>query len=129
MRTIRVHGNINQGGILKMKNEKPQSNVESKETDQLEQDPGLETETQQETEKNQGKKSDQARPKSKRGVVVDCEVLAVRQEGYPDSKRIDLLNVDTEVRIDYDESTEGFYKIDTKTGVSGFCSKKYISVQ
>jgi uncharacterized protein YgiM (DUF1202 family) len=81
-------------------------------------------------EKSEDEKTEVTRekPKTKRGVVTDCLVLAVREDANIESKMIGTIDLGTEVKIDHENSTEDFYKIETKNGISGFSMKSFIRI-
>lgn len=63
------------------------------------------------------------------GVVTECTRLRVRNTpAVQDGNVISELNLADEVVVDLKESTDEFYKISTKTGVKGFCMKKFINI-
>lgn len=63
------------------------------------------------------------------GVVTDCTKLNVRGQASPDADVLTTIPALTEVVIDINASTDGFYKICTAAGVEGFCMRKYIAVR
>lgn len=70
------------------------------------------------------------KPKTTKGVVSNCASLRVRKEPVVKSDNtISVIDAGVEVEINQDESTEGWYKITTKGGVTGFCMKDYITVK
>ena len=62
------------------------------------------------------------------GVVSDCDRLNVRKTPSRNALVVAEIDVDTEVMIDLDNSTAGWYNICTATGVEGFCMKDFITV-
>ena len=62
------------------------------------------------------------------GKVVGCSKLNVRQCPNLQSGILCCLDVNTEVEIDEDKSTNDFYAICTPSGREGFCMKKFIKV-
>lgn len=68
--------------------------------------------------------------KTAKGVVSNCASLRVRKDPSVKSNNIiSVIDVNTEVEINLDESKEDWYKITTKGGVTGFCMKDYITVK
>lgn len=65
------------------------------------------------------------------GKVSGCAQLNVRTEPSLDAGLATdrPLKRDTEVMVYPDESTEDFYSICTESGVTGFCLKKFITIQ
>lgn len=63
------------------------------------------------------------------GVVTDCEKLNVRAAADPNADVVAVIPSLTEVVIDADASTSGFYRVCTAAGVEGFCMRKYIAVR
>ena len=63
------------------------------------------------------------------GRVFDCEQLYVRKEGKKESDVLCIIEKDSEVQINLDESTEEFYKVVTPSGIEGYCMKKFIEVK
>ena len=69
-------------------------------------------------------------PKTAKGVVSNCAALRVRKDPSVKSNNIiSVIDANTEVEINLDESKESWYKITTKGGVTGFCMKDYITVK
>lgn len=70
------------------------------------------------------------KPKTAKGVVSNCASLRVRKDPSVKSNNIiSVIDANTEVEINLDESKESWYKITTKGGVTGFCMKDYITVK
>lgn len=67
-------------------------------------------------------------PKDVIGFVVNCSRLNVRKEAKPNAAVIKIINRDARVKIDEENSTEDFYKVQTG-GVVGFCMKEFIEIQ
>ncbi len=63
------------------------------------------------------------------GFVSGWGKLNVREKPSVKSKVVCVIDVETEVIIDEQESTGEFYKVCTATGVEGFCMKKFIAVE
>ena len=62
------------------------------------------------------------------GVVVECKKLRVRKSPSPVAAILCEIPCSSEVKIDLDKSTVGYYKVCTGAGVEGYCVKKYIAV-
>ena len=62
------------------------------------------------------------------GVVTDCVKLNVRKEPSPNAEVVAVIELLSEVAVDMDASSEGFYKICTAAGIEGYCMKKYIAL-
>ena len=60
------------------------------------------------------------------GMVVDCSKLNVRKTPDMDGLIVGVVAQFSEVVVDYDESTEEFYKVCLATGLEGYCLKKFI---
>lgn len=65
---------------------------------------------------------------SKKGIVTDCERLAVRDSGSKNGNIIATIPTNTEVKINQGISTTEFYGITTNDGISGFCMKSFIKI-
>lgn len=63
------------------------------------------------------------------GKVIDCDRLNVRKEDKKESDVLCIIEKDSEVQINLDESTEEFYKVVTPSGIEGYCMKKFIEVK
>ncbi len=63
------------------------------------------------------------------GRVFNCEQLYVRIEGKKGSDVLCIIEKDSEVQINLNESTEEFYKVVTPSGIEGYCMKKFIEVK
>ena len=64
------------------------------------------------------------------GVVSHCATLNIRKT--PELFRNNVVTVvssGTELEIDNDNSTNEWFKVYTKEGVTGFCMKKYVTVK
>lgn len=62
------------------------------------------------------------------GVVSDCKRLRIRKKPSDTSDIISIMDAGSEVFIDKDDSTNEWYKVRTKNGITGYCMKKYITV-
>ncbi len=62
------------------------------------------------------------------GKVAGCSKLNVRQRPNLQADILCCLDVNTEVEIDEDKSTNDFYAICTPSGREGFCLKKFIEI-
>lgn len=69
-----------------------------------------------------------AEPESTVGVVVDCSRLNVRTKPRADAEVVCVIERDSEVMIDEENSTKNFYKICTAVGAEGYCMKQFISI-
>lgn len=70
------------------------------------------------------------KPKVVKGIVANCASLRVRKEpAVKSDNTISVIDANTEVEINQDESTKDWYKIITKGGLTGFCMKDYITVK
>lgn len=70
------------------------------------------------------------KPKTAKGIVSNCVSLRVRKDPSVTSNNIiSVIDANTEVGINLDESTKDWYKITTKGSVTGFCMKDYITVK
>ena len=63
------------------------------------------------------------------GIVSDCKKLRVRNAPGLYSDVICEIEAGSIVEIDEVNSTEGFYKVCTETGIDGYCMKKFIKVE
>lgn len=64
--------------------------------------------------------------KPKTGVVANCEKLNVREKPTTSSSVVGVINKTEKVTIKNSESTDEWLKIKTKSGLEGFCMKKFI---
>lgn len=62
------------------------------------------------------------------GVVCDCDRLNVRKAPSRNAPVAAEIDVGTEVMIDPDNSTVGWYNICTASGIEGFCMKDFITI-
>lgn len=65
---------------------------------------------------------------SKVGIVVNCPRLNVRMKPRADADVICVIDRDSKVMIDEENSTKNFYKICAEVGVEGYCMKQFINV-
>lgn len=65
------------------------------------------------------------------GYVCDCKNLRVRKTADASNDRniVDTISEGSTVIIDEANSTADWVKIDTETGISGFCMRKYIKTE
>lgn len=63
------------------------------------------------------------------GIVVNCLDLTIRKSPGNEAEVTGHLSALTEVLVDMDKSTEGFYRVLARNGVTGFCPKKYVAVR
>lgn len=64
----------------------------------------------------------------KRGMVFNCAALRVRKEPSFDCEVVETINKGSSVTINDEESTNEFYRVATRSGVVGFCSKQFIKL-
>lgn len=88
----------------------------------------IETETETEEEIEEVIEEPAPEPKEVKGVVANCSRLNVRKEASADAPVLKIINCDTKVKIDEENSTEEFYKVYTG-GIAGFCMKEFIEIQ
>lgn len=62
------------------------------------------------------------------GVVCDCTKLNIRKSPNPNADKVAVVNVDSNLMIDLDNSTGNYYKVCTESGVEGYCLKEYVAV-
>lgn len=62
------------------------------------------------------------------GVVVDCPRLNVRVKPRTDADVVCIIERDSKVMIDEENSTKNFYKICTEVGIEGYCMKQFINI-
>ncbi|MBQ8829678.1 MAG: SH3 domain-containing protein [Burkholderiaceae bacterium] len=65
----------------------------------------------------------------KLGVVSNCQRLNVRENPTANAKVVCVIELDDEVEVDKQNSTDDFYKVVTADGTDGFCMKKFITLQ
>ena len=58
--------------------------------------------------------------------LVNCELLNVREEPSVESEVLTILKKNSEVMIDFDESTEDSYNICNEAGIEGYRMKQFI---
>lgn len=63
------------------------------------------------------------------GVVVDCNLLNIRERPNVESPVIARLGLSSELKIDLKDSTDGWFSVSTKNGTSGYCMKKYVAIK
>lgn len=67
-------------------------------------------------------------PAYKLGVVADCVKLNVRECASTIAKVVRTIPKGTKVAAFEEEGCDEFYRIETVSGVKGYCMKKYIDV-
>lgn len=63
------------------------------------------------------------------GTIVDCVRLNVRKTPNPKADVLYTVDLNGTLMIDLDNSTNDWYSVCNKAGVSGYAMKKYISVK
>lgn len=63
------------------------------------------------------------------GVVTNCMRLRVREKPDRNAAMICAIETLTKVVIDEDESTDEWYKVYLENGITGYCMKKFITVE
>jgi hypothetical protein len=66
--------------------------------------------------------------KSKKGIVFNCLVLNVRQSPDPKAAVATMIAKWDEVEVLESESTDEFYHVRTRGGITGFCMKSFIKI-
>ena len=72
---------------------------------------------------------DLATPKTVIGIVSGCNKLNIRQESSKTSGIKTEVSANTKLTIDLKKSNDEWYKVSTESGVTGFCMKKYVTVE
>ena len=62
------------------------------------------------------------------GVVSGCKKLNVRKSPSPNAEKVAVVEMDSKLMIDMDESTAEYYKVYTESGIDGYCVKEYVTV-
>lgn len=62
------------------------------------------------------------------GIVVDCDKLNVRKEPSINADIVCMIDASTNLIVDYESSTDEFYKICTYAGIEGYCMKKFVKI-
>lgn len=63
------------------------------------------------------------------GVIVDCAKLNVRAEANTGASVLYTVDRNGKLMVDVENSTDEWYSVCNKAGVSGYAMKKYISVK
>lgn len=61
--------------------------------------------------------------------TVKCKRLNVRKEPSKDAEVLCIIEEQTELQIDLKESTDAFFKVQTASGIDGYCMKEYINIK
>lgn len=64
----------------------------------------------------------------KKGVVVDCLKLNVREAPNANAAVVCVIDASTNLVIIEDESTDEFYAVCTESGAEGYCMKKFVKI-
>lgn len=62
------------------------------------------------------------------GVVDNCKLLNIRKEPSKQAEVVCVVEPETVLMIDVDESTAGWHKVYTEAGVEGFCMKEFVKI-
>lgn len=71
-------------------------------------------------------------PEVVNAVVVNCNKLNVRKQPSKDAEVLCIINKDTELTVNTNESTEDFYKVYTSSNevlYEGYCVKSFINIK
>lgn len=63
------------------------------------------------------------------GIVSECAMLSIRTMPTSYSDFVAIIPAGTELMLDLENSTEGFFKVCTAAGIEGFCMKKYVKIK
>lgn len=63
------------------------------------------------------------------GVVANCNKLNIREKPDIKSEVVCEVRIGSELKIDMDESTDGWFKVCTAAGSEGFCMREYVNEQ
>ena len=63
------------------------------------------------------------------GIVDGCAKLNVRKQPVANAEVVCVIERNTKVMIDENESTDEFYKVCTVSGIEGFCVKRFVVIQ
>ena len=63
------------------------------------------------------------------GYVTDCLKLNIRTKPMVGADVVCIVDVDDEMLIDMEKSTDDWYCVTTNVGAEGFCMKKYVTVE
>lgn len=61
------------------------------------------------------------------GTVTNCARLNVRAIPNPNGTVVCVLDANSELEIDYDNSTTEWYSVCTAAGIKGYCMRKFIA--
>lgn len=64
-----------------------------------------------------------------KGIVSECNKLFVRSKAKRDCDPAGVINLNDEVTIDLDNSTDDYYKVITANGIEGYCLKTFIKLK
>ena len=62
------------------------------------------------------------------GIVIDCDKLNVRKGPSINTDIVCMIDASTNLIVDYESSTDEFYKICTYAGIEGYCMKKFVKI-
>ena len=64
-----------------------------------------------------------------KGTVVNCAKLNIRKAPCVTSQILCTVDVNTEVSIDLDDSTNAWYNVYVNDSILGYCMKNYIAIK
>lgn len=62
------------------------------------------------------------------GKITGFEKLYVRKNPDKDSEPVGIVGINDELGIDFDHSTDLFYKVITSNGLEGYCIKDFVKI-
>lgn len=66
--------------------------------------------------------------KTVNGKVINCAKLNVRENPSLDADIVCVLNVNAEIEINVEKTTNEWVNVYTETGIEGYCMRKYVEI-
>ena len=68
-------------------------------------------------------------PKIVEGTVSNCAKLNVREKPSLDADIVCVLDVNSEMKVDVDKSTDEWFYVNTAVGIEGYCMRKFVNTK
>ena len=68
-------------------------------------------------------------PKTINGVVANCTKLNIRKDPSVHAEILDVVDVDSEMKIDMNKSNDKWFHVITAVGIDGYCMRDFVTAK